>query len=206
LPLKVVIFVRHGQAELNLTKTFSNDPNKYPLTKLGSSQARRIGKELKLFKKVDTLYSSPILRARQTAKIVGRCLGLAPITDDRITERDPGSINEKTVPEGNLQKFIQKNIATNYSSGFESWDSLRKRVSDFMDSLPADKVIVAVTHGYVIMSALGQILDADENSLLGIHQPPASITILNLSSNEILAVSTPSISKRLLDRVDSLIQ
>ena len=62
-------FVRHGESVANLLREFSNSGVKHPLTERGVEQARRLAQQLAgiLF---EGIYSSPVLRAQQTAQIV----------------------------------------------------------------------------------------------------------------------------------------
>ena len=67
--------IRHGQSVNNASPdTLEPDP---ALTNLGREQADRVGKALKE-KGIRRLYCSPMLRALQTAEIIGRILSLPP--------------------------------------------------------------------------------------------------------------------------------
>lgn len=56
-----------------------------PLTLAGRTQARELGKRLRR-KGVspDTVLTSPLLRARETAALLGRALGAVPVPDERL--------------------------------------------------------------------------------------------------------------------------
>ena len=67
--------IRHGQSVNNASPdTLEPDPS---LTHLGRGQAGCVGKALKA-KGIHRLYCSPMLRALQTAEIIGRILSLPP--------------------------------------------------------------------------------------------------------------------------------
>lgn len=70
--------VRHGAKEKVM-----GDP---PLSEIGVKQAELTGKLLKQFS-ITAIYSSPLLRAQQTAKIIGQELGLSLLIDERLKER-----------------------------------------------------------------------------------------------------------------------
>ena len=61
-----VFFVRHGEAETNKNDVLSSDYDGYPLTENGRSQVSATAEQLQgiMF---DRAYSSPVLRARQSA-------------------------------------------------------------------------------------------------------------------------------------------
>ena len=62
-------FVRHGESEANLLHEFSNSGHRHPLTARGIEQARTVARSLSGLQ-VARIYSSPILRAVQTAQIL----------------------------------------------------------------------------------------------------------------------------------------
>ncbi len=66
--------IRHGQSTNNRGDTRVADP---PLTELAEEQARRAGESLRN-EGITRLYCSPMLRALQTAIIIGDSLGLVP--------------------------------------------------------------------------------------------------------------------------------
>lgn len=80
----IIVMIRHGQSVSNVNRILSHDLNAYPLTEEGREQAN-VGKEISRLspKKV---FTSPILRAYQTATIIGEENGLIPIIDDRLKE------------------------------------------------------------------------------------------------------------------------
>ncbi|MEZ4114002.1 MAG: class I tRNA ligase family protein [Candidatus Paceibacterota bacterium] len=69
-----IIFVRHGQSVKNLIGLFSDEINDLPLTSEGKKQAREAGERLKS-EGVDFIYSSPVLRTKQTAEIISKAVG-----------------------------------------------------------------------------------------------------------------------------------
>jgi phosphoglycerate mutase (EC 5.4.2.1) len=97
----VIVFIRHAQSVSNVQRILSDDINKYPLTDEGRQQAKETAKELRKIPTVTRLYSSPILRAYQTASIIGEELGLVPIIDDRLRERELGELNNFRIDEIN---------------------------------------------------------------------------------------------------------
>ncbi len=68
-----IFFVRHGQSEGNLGGDYA--PSDPPLTELGHAQAARAGLALS-GKSITALYTSPMMRAMQTAKALHEVLAL----------------------------------------------------------------------------------------------------------------------------------
>src|SRR4051812_6965146 len=79
-----LMFIRHGNAI-----RINGDYVHAPLTALGQSQALQTGRFLiEKQKPIDSFYSSPLRRARETAGIIGEQIGMTPqiIKDVREVE------------------------------------------------------------------------------------------------------------------------
>ena len=67
---KIDIFIfRHGQTEMNLAQRWQGSGIDSLLTDVGKEQAQKLGEKVK-HKGITTIYSSPLLRAVQTANII----------------------------------------------------------------------------------------------------------------------------------------
>lgn len=76
-------FLRHADA--GDPAEWQGEDADRPLSKKGRRQARRLGKSLAELKfRPDALITSPKLRAADSARIVGRALGVKPETDQRL--------------------------------------------------------------------------------------------------------------------------
>src|SRR5512135_3574571 len=90
-----IIFVRHGESEANLLREFSNGLDKHPLTEKGRQQAAALAERLK-GQPISGSYTSPVLRARQTAAILSAALGLPAETADALREYSVGIFEGRT--------------------------------------------------------------------------------------------------------------
>lgn len=92
--------VRHGEAENNVRFILNSSGAKkeYPLTKRGREQAQKAGAFLATVG-ADALYSSPILRAKETAGIISEATGLLIQFDDRLWEVGMGRFNDRSQKE-----------------------------------------------------------------------------------------------------------
>jgi len=88
-----VILLRHGENRANLTKEFSYKKIDYPLTKKGVLQAQQTAAALQ-GRSIQAIYTSPLIRAQQTAAIVGKTLSLTPIVDEAFREFNVGSLED----------------------------------------------------------------------------------------------------------------
>lgn len=107
-----IILVRHGQSENNAG---INDSHDSPLTKKGRMQAERLGKKLKKEKvKIDMIYTSDLIRSRETGKIISDILkvpiktgfeGLNEYHHRRLVSRVQGMLNFRV---RKLKKFLKE--------------------------------------------------------------------------------------------------
>ena len=82
----MIYIIRHGQTELNNKKALQGRSD-HPLNDTGIAQAQEAAAMLKGIT-FDAVYSSPLIRAVQTAKILAP--ELEPIIDERLIEMDYG--------------------------------------------------------------------------------------------------------------------
>lgn len=76
--LKLII-LRHGQSEADVRRVCEGRAD-FPLTGLGLDQADRAGQWISAHYRLSAIYSSPLIRARQTAQAVADAAGL-PVTE-----------------------------------------------------------------------------------------------------------------------------
>jgi len=148
MPSGRFILVRHGETSANRRRVFAESDD-IPLTETGRGQSEQLAHRLAREFRPEVLVSSDFLRARETALIVGRILGLTPEPVSGIHERDFGA----------LKGHPYARIA---DAGLfaESLDSVRGRAVTALEALraryPANEVVV-VTHGAVIQSVCAHI-------------------------------------------------
>jgi probable phosphoglycerate mutase len=84
-----LIFSRHGESEANVLRVISNRDLPHPLTERGRIQAQALAERLAK-RRILALYASPVLRAQQTALMVGGKLSLSIHTAEALREFDCG--------------------------------------------------------------------------------------------------------------------
>lgn len=161
-----ITLLRHGEATHNVTGTASLDPEgKHGLTEKGRAQVAEAAEKLRACR-IDKIYTSPIRRARETAALVAKTLGLREediVCDARLQEFDFGELNEKP-----LKEFVAYRDAHAYSTalpGGESYQDVKNRVGAFLyevDALNTNQNILAVTHGAVFEAAAAVVAGAGE--------------------------------------------
>ena len=104
------IIVRHGQSEANLKEIYAGRFD-VPLTATGKKQAELVTEYVLKTYRVDAVYSSPLLRARETVKEIAIKAGVPLLLCDGIEEIFGGEWEGKTLPE----------IAKNYAKDALLW-------------------------------------------------------------------------------------
>jgi broad specificity phosphatase PhoE len=157
-------FVRHGESEANLLREFSNSGLKHPLTKRGLAQAQRVADSLAGLA-VERVYSSPVLRAQQTAQILAEKLTAPLAITEALREWDVGIYEGTRDPEGwRLHQQVQEDWfyhsrLESKMPGGESFLEIRTRFVPFIQGLlqaggAENRQIVLVGHGGLYIAML----------------------------------------------------
>lgn len=88
--MSTISIVRHGQNLDNLEGILNGHRDR-PLTDLGRQQARTVAEKL-ADNGIEVIYTSPLLRAHETATIIAELLGLTVQIDPDLIERDFGAM------------------------------------------------------------------------------------------------------------------
>ena len=91
-------FARHGESEANVLREISNRGQQHRLTEKGQQQAQASAAEL-LPAAITAIYTSPLLRAVQTAEILSQALGVGFEVTDALREYDCGILEGTSGPE-----------------------------------------------------------------------------------------------------------
>ena len=181
---KMIIFLRHGQAENNTKKILAGRSPGVNLTETGIQQAEETGKILESLN-VSKIYSSPIDRALQTAEIVGKHCDLDITSDQRLIELDMGKFTKMPYDEifakhGNVfLKFYEGNDEVS-ENGVETFASVQKRVFhmvDFVVNNHKNENVVLVTHMDPIKAMIGNVLSLKPEILFELIIANASLNI-----------------------------
>ena len=147
-----LIVIRHGATEAGAKGIILSRING-PLSSVGKEQAKELATKLAK-EPIDTIYSSPLSRAMETAKPLAHKINKPVKEDERLLEIDMGSFSGQPldstkavlglscVPLMDSYKFD----LTPYDG--ESDKQVRKRVQSFLDDLveSTDKTAIVFTH------------------------------------------------------------
>lgn len=125
-----IYIVRHGQVPHNDLGQYST--NDEYLTQLGISQAQELREKIKNIN-FDVIICSPLNRTKHTAEIIN-IHNDKIIYDDRIKERDCGSLSGKSLEETNREEYWNYNTKIKYGTS-EDIKLFFERVYNFLDEL-----------------------------------------------------------------------
>jgi len=204
----LIIFLRHAQAKNNVERILAGRTEGFPLTQAGLQQAEKIAKFLKPLE-ISTIYSSPIERAMNTAKIAAKNLNLEVKTDPRLTEIEMGMFSgmfyeDMFTKYGNVfLKFYQDNPIIE-ENGVETFSNVKKRVLDIVNYCSKEhkgQNVLLVTHMDPIKAMLSTILHLKPESLYELIIQNASLTILKKEQNNysLAAINSMDIERYVQD-------
>jgi len=209
-PLTVVL-VRHGETPLTVSGAYSGSSVAGPpLTARGREQAAgaaeliaRIGRDVWADVPVPTeLLASPMVRAQETAGVIGHRLGLPVRTERIFAECDFGDWEGLTAAQIELrwpgQLKVWHDDASVRAPGGESIEDVGARMRTGLRTVRdagIDRTVVVVTHSVSVRSAVGVAIGANSSAWARIRVAPASVSIVRLWSDgasEVTVVGAPA--------------
>lgn len=144
----LVYFIRHGGVE-NPNGLKYGRLSGFPLSEVGQDEIKKLAAEL-VNKNIEVIYSSPLLRTKQSAELIEDKLKVPLYFDDRLLEFDCGQyqgMSEKEYREKELWRF-----------GGETLKHSGDRIIDFLNFVKRKskyKTIVVVSHeGPIVMAII----------------------------------------------------
>ncbi len=143
----MIYFLRHGETDYNTACKLQGHLD-IPLNKKGIMQAEKARDDLSRFK-FDLIFSSPLLRARQTAEIVNQKQNAKLVLEERIKEVFGGDLQGECMKDWSKEKFSMV-YNTPEIFGAETILHLCDRVEEFFKEIEnLEKNILIVAHGGV---------------------------------------------------------
>lgn len=160
--------VRHGETDWNLKNKIQGHTDTQ-LNAKGRQQAEELAGKLKEGYRIRRIYSSGKKRARNTAEIIGSCLGVTPEVKRGLDEINFGKW------EGYTWKQVRENFPEEYQTWHqnrryqippegESYQQLLERLLPALDDImnenrSQERDLLAVTHSAVIMTLMSYLYD-----------------------------------------------
>jgi probable phosphoglycerate mutase len=158
-----LIFSRHGESEANVQQVYWNQPERYGLTPKGRQQAEALADALAGFR-FAALYCSPVLRAVETAEIVGRRFGLTPQVADGLREYHVGILEGKTYSQETEDLYWQAKLqwieGGNPGARIEGGESYNDIAARFMPMIAGLEARYRDTRAHLLLISHGGTLGA----------------------------------------------
>lgn len=184
-PSTIILLIRHGQTPT----TGQVLPGRVPglhLADRGQEQARDVAQRLEGLE-LSAIYSSPMLRAQETAAPTVDAQGSKAQLADSLIECDFGAWTGKKLSE--LNKFPEWKEVQNSPSTFhfpegESFVEMQQRMVDGIEAIASahpGEVVAAFSHADTIKAAVAHFVGTPLDSFQRIHIDTASISAVEFT-------------------------
>ena len=167
--MKTFITIQHTQS-VHHTNGMVGSWTDWELSELGHAQAEKIGERLKneLAGRTFVMYSSDLLRAKQTAEHVGKHLGIEPMLKPELRERNLGKCCGKSVQwlRENLEcqeKTVDDRLFSDAESRRDTWNRLKPLFDELMAN--EEENIILVSHGDLLSVFNAMFLELDVEAM-----------------------------------------
>ena len=175
----LLLLARHGETDWNRARRVQGHTD-VPLNDRGRDQAQRLAARLAGAWEIDALYASDLVRAAETARIVGGALGLQPSLSAAWRELDVGALEgtdgiEVRRRHGELISAAARSEGP-LGEGAETFREFEARIVAAFERLSRDHAcgnVLVVSHGGTLKTLIAR--------LVGL--PPAHIDRLSLRAN-----------------------
>jgi broad specificity phosphatase PhoE len=184
-----LILIRHAETEWNKQRRIQGCRSDTRLSQKGLEQADRLAAALRK-ERIDAIYASPMKRASETAQIIAEACKLQVHVFNELREIDAGELDglfERELTglyETAWKEFRNGNASTPLPGG-ESLQDVQKRTSWAIDRMlekHIDGTVVVVAHLLANLAMVCQALGINLGQIARFKQAPASITILELTT------------------------
>lgn len=164
----MIYIVRHGKTDLNQANVLQGRSD-HPLNEEGVDQARKAAEKLKGIS-FTYVFSSPLQRALQTAKII--VPDLEPIKDDRLIEMDYGPYEGSDLrkPDPELLRFFSDFVNEKTPEGMEELSHIVERTGEFLKEIQnLNGNILVSTHAIAMKGLLENLTPDSKGSYWAKH-------------------------------------
>jgi len=190
-----VILVRHGETDWNLSRRIQGGGSDTQLNQKGRQQAESLALRLKQ-EKIQAIYSSPLQRARDTARAIARYYQLPVEIEPSLKEIEVGALEGMSIADvgKHLSEFLVKHKQDEELPrlpGGESLTEVQQRVWGAIQRLVDrhnDGVLVIVGHYFSVLTAICSVLNL----------PLAQIDKLRLNSGSLSIITFDGQTPRLV--------
>jgi broad specificity phosphatase PhoE len=185
--MKNIITIQHTQS-VHHTNGMVGSWTDWDLSDLGKEQAERIGLKLKeeTEGKDFILYSSDLLRARQTAEIISRHLSITPVFTEVLRERNLGLAVGKSIAwmRENMEcqeKTVDDRMFHDAESRRDVWNRLMNFYENIMKQEHENIIIVSHGDTLSVFNALFLGLDVSQLNTCDLFGMAGGVSFFNVN-------------------------
>ncbi len=186
-----LLMVRHGETVFNRERRLQGWLD-VPLSDFGSAQAKACASYLASSSLVPVarVYSSPLCRARETAKAISDAVSAELLTDDRLREIDVGEIagmawDDVVRDYPDLMERYKRNPATTRYPGGESAFDVSRRAESFLRWITeahSGETAAVVGHAIILKALICRVLGLDVINHRRMTLGNASLSVAEVSA------------------------
>ncbi len=198
-----ILLARHGETNANIEGIIQGPVVDQPLNERGRSQADALARYLARNETPDAIYSSPLLRAHETAHAVARSTGLEVATLPGFHEVSWGEYNAKLKTEAITTHL--ESVLTAWSRGdltartpggespHEVWARAEAELKPLFDR-HENQTILLVGHGRINKIVLSGLVHRNLHHMEDFAQPNAGLTRLKRGEREWICVDRGTVT------------
>jgi len=182
--MTTLYLIRHGETAWNADGRFQGQQD-IPLNATGREQAAGVARALEKHH-FDALYTSDLVRASETAEVIGARLHLTPVPDARLRENFFGDWEGHDMPEigerwPETLAAWRADIANTRPPNGDTLQELQARVASFFVEIVTrhpDATVAIVAHGGSLRAIIAEVLAADMSIFRRVRLDNCSISIV----------------------------
>ncbi len=164
----ILYFARHAESLANTRRVISNRALPHPLTENGRAQARLLAQRFENTR-LAAIYTSPVPRALETARVVGDALGLLPLVNDGLREFDVGMLEGRSDPlawirfsmlwnDWFYRQRLQKRVkgGESYLEAAARFSALTDELAGLYGNTPVE--VLCISHGGILKVGLPGVM------------------------------------------------
>lgn len=160
-----IYVIRHGQTTGDVENRYGGSYDDH-LTAKGVKQAQELAERMGSFG-IEVIYSSPYIRAQETAKILQDLIGVEVKTVENLRERNQNGILSGMIKQEAALKYPQlvEQLKDRFATieGAEDYQKFKERVTNAFTEIENSgyEIAAVVTHGGPIRRIFAEILDRE---------------------------------------------
>jgi broad specificity phosphatase PhoE len=188
-----IYLVRHGETEWNRVRRFQGRSN-LPLNPAGRKQVRALAEALKN-KPLTAIYTSPLIRALETARLIRVFHPSTPIFEEKgLIEMDLGEFDGMKAQDWaeqypDFRKAWNENPASVKIPGGESLEDVQDRAKETLERItriyPSNSTILISSHNFVNLTILCDLLKIPLNRFRELRQENAAFNVICKKGNRL---------------------